>query len=256
MDLHEKVAWVVGASSGIGAAVARELQARGAVVAVSARRQPELEEVAGGRMLVAPADITDAAGLAAAAQHVTAELGAIDLVVVTAGTWQQLSVDDWDTEAFRRQVEVNLIGLSNTAAAVLPAMLDRGSGTLAGVASLAGYRGLAGAEAYSAAKAGQIALLEALRVQVAERGVRVTTINPGFVRTPKAASGGFPMPFVIDPDAAGRAICDGLERDRVEIAFPLRLAIPMKLARLLPARLWPRLFGRPATPPAAPRPRG
>jgi NADP-dependent 3-hydroxy acid dehydrogenase YdfG len=256
MDLHEKVAWVVGASSGIGAAVARELQARGAVVAVSARRQSQLEAVAEGRMLVVPADVTDAAGLAAAARQVAAGLGPIDLVVVTAGTWERPSVDHWDADAFRRQVEVNLVGLSNAVAAVLPAMLDRSSGTFAGVASLAGYRGVAGAEAYSAATAGQIALLEALRVQVAERGVRVTTVNPGFVRTPLAGSGGFPMPFAIDPDAAGRAVCDGLERDRLEFAFPLRLALPMKLARLLPARLWPRLFGRPATPPAAPRPRG
>ncbi len=255
MDLHEKVAWVVGGSSGIGAAVARELQARGSAVAVSARHEAQLAEVGGGRMLTVPVDATDAPAMAEAADRVAAGLGPIDLVVAAASHWEPMQVDRWDPAAFRRHVDVGLVGLSNTVAATLPAMLDRGSGVIAGVASLAGYRGLAGAEAYSATKAGQIALLEALRVQVAERGVHVTTVSPGFVRTRRTTSSGLPMPFVIDPDAAGRAICDGLERDRVEIAFPHRLAIPMKLARLLPVRVWPRLLGRPARPPSAPRPR-
>ena len=255
MDLHEKVAWVVGASSGIGAAVARELQARGAVVAVSARREKKLLEVSGGRMLVVPLDVSDAPATARAARRVAAELGPIDLVVAATSHWEHMEVDRWDPDAFRRHLDSGLVGLSNTVAATLPGMLDRGAGVMAGVASLAGYRGLAGAEAYSATKAGQIALLEALRVQVAERGVHVTTVNPGFVRTRRTTAGGLPVPFVIDPDAAGRAICDGLERDRVEIAFPARLAVPMKLARMLPVRAWPRVFGRPATPPGAPRPR-
>ncbi len=247
MDLKGKVAWVVGASSGIGAAVAGELLARGATVAISARRLDQLAEVSAGHMLVAPADVTDAASLAAAAGRIRDELGPIDLVVLSAGYWRQMSASSWDTETFDRHVQVNLIGMSNAIAAVLPEMLARRAGVIAGISSVAGYRGLSGSEAYGATKAGQINLLESLRIQVAARGVRVTTICPGFVRTELTAGNAFPMPFIIEADAAGRAICDGLEKDRTEIVFPARMAVLMKIARLVPARAWSALWSRSAS---------
>ena len=155
-----------------------------------------------------------------------------------------MTATDWDTESFNRHVQVNLVGMSNAISAVLPEMLARRCGVIAGIASVAGYRGLAGSEAYGATKAGQINLLEALRVHLARTGVRVTTICPGFVRTDLTAGNRFPMPFIIEADAAGRAICDGLERERTEIVFPLRMAILMKAARLVPARMWPALWSR------------
>ena len=127
MDLNGKVAWVVGASSGIGAAVARELVIRGATVAISARRQEQLEQVSGGGMLVVPADVTDAAALSRPRPtRVRGELGPIDVVVLAAGYWRQMSAEAWDTEVFDRHVEVNLVGMSNAIAAVLPQMLERG----------------------------------------------------------------------------------------------------------------------------------
>ena len=244
MDLNGKVAWVVGGSSGIGAAVARELRSRGALVAISARRHAELDEVSAGSMLVVAADVTDAASLTAAADRIRDELGPIDLAVLSAGYWQQMNADDWDTETFDRHVQVNLIGMSNAIGAVLPQMLAGRSGVIAGISSVAGYRGLAGSEAYGATKAGQINLLESLRIHVARRGVRVITICPGFVRTELTANNDFPMPFMIDADTSGRAICDGLERDRTEIVFPVRMAILMKAARLVPVHLWSALWGR------------
>jgi NAD(P)-dependent dehydrogenase (short-subunit alcohol dehydrogenase family) len=244
MQLTAKVAWVVGASSGIGAAVAQELARRGAVVAVSARRQEQLDEVSGGAMLVIPTDVTDAAAMASAAADIAATLGPIDLVVISAGYWQPMDADAWDTEVFDRHMRVNLSGTSNTISAVLPSMLDRRSGVIAGVSSVAGYRGLAGSEAYGATKAGQINLLESLRVQVARRGVRVITICPGFVRTDLTADNRFPMPFMIEAEQAGAAICDGLQRDRTEIVFPLPMAVLMKIARFVPARLWAMAWSR------------
>ena len=256
MDLSGKVAWVVGGSSGIGAAVARELQSRGALVAISARRKDQLNEVAGvsgvaeqsrmsaGAMLVVPADVTDAVSLSDAANMVRGELGPIDLTILSAGYWKQMTATDWDTETFNRHVQVNLIGMSNSIAAVLPEMLARRSGVIAGISSVAGYRGLAGSEAYGATKAGQINLLESLRIHVARRGVRVVTVCPGFVRTDLTAGNAFPMPFIIDADTAGRAICDGLERERTEIVFPVQMAILMKAARLVPARLWSAMWSR------------
>ena len=149
--------------------------------------------------------------------------------------------------------------MSNSIAAVLPGMLQRHHGVIAGIASVAGYRGLAGAEAYGATKAAQINLLESLRVHLARTGVQVTTICPGFVRTDLTAGNPFPMPFIIDAGQAARSICDGLERERTEIVFPAPMALLMKTARLVPARVWTALWKRtslPDTRPARPpRPR-
>jgi NAD(P)-dependent dehydrogenase (short-subunit alcohol dehydrogenase family) len=244
MELKGRVAWVVGASSGIGAAVARELVRRGAVVAISARREEQLASVSEGDMLVVPTDVTDAASLQSAADQVRERLGPIDLVVLSAGYWQQMDVDAWDTTVFDRHLQVNLVGVSNAIAAVLPDMLRRHSGVIAGISSVAGYRGLAGAEAYGATKAGQINLLESLRVHVARRGVRVVTVCPGFVRTELTAGNQFPMPFMIEAAEAATAICNGLERERTEIIFPLRMAVLMKAARYVPAGLWTSVWSR------------
>lgn len=244
MKLIGTVAWVVGGSSGIGAAVARELQSRGALVAISARGQEQLDEVSDGTMLAVAADVTDPVSLTAAASRIRDEIGPIDLAVLSAGYWKQMAATDWDTETFDRHVQVNLIGMSNSIAAVLPEMLARRSGVIAGISSVAGYRGLVGSEAYGATKAGQINLLESLRIHVARQGVRVITICPGFVRTDLTASNEFPMPFIIDADTAGRSICDGLERERTEIVFPLRMALLMKAARLVPVGLWSGLWSR------------
>jgi len=244
MELSGTVAWVVGGSSGIGAAVARELQSRGALVAISARRQDQLDEVSDGTMLAVAADVTDAQSLNAAASRIREELGPIDLAVLSAGYWKQMTGNDWDSESFDRHVQVNLIGMSNSIAAVLPDMLAQHNGVIAGISSVAGYRGLTGSAAYGATKAGQINLLESLRIQVARAGVRVITVCPGFVRTDLTAVNDFPMPFIIEADQAGRAICDGLERERTEIVFPVRMALLMKAARLVPVSLWSALWSR------------
>lgn len=245
MKLAGTAVWVLGASSGIGAATARELVRRGARVAVTARREQQLRDVAHGEMLVVPADVTDAGSLAQAAATVLDTLGRLDVVVYAAGYWQQMDAMAWDAEAFERHLRVNLTGLSNTLAVVLPPMLQRGQGVLAGISSVAGYRGLAGSGGYGATKAAQLNLLESLRVQLAPHGVRVTTISPGFVRTDLTADNRFPMPFLIEAAQAATAICDGLERDRTEIVFPLPMAVLMTAARLIPPRLWTVLWARP-----------
>lgn len=233
--------WLVGASSGIGAELARELVRRGARVAVTARRRERLEEVSGGLMKVVPADVTDADGMRAAAATARHELDGLDVVVWCAGYWKQSDATRWDADEFARHVEVNLLGLNTVLGAVLPEMVRRRAGHVVGVASVAGYRGLPGSEAYGATKAAQISLLESLRASLRRRGVRVTTVSPGFVRTEMTATNTFPMPFIVDADVAARAIADGLERGRAEIVFPLRMAVVMKLARLVPVGLWARL---------------
>ncbi len=239
--------WLVGASSGIGAALAAELVDRGAQVAISARRADDLEAVAAGTtMTVAPVDATDRAAVQRVAGVVTAALGGLDVVVWCAGYWRQFDATAWDADNFARHVEVNLLGLNNVLAAVIPEMVAARRGHLVGIASVAGYRGLAGAEAYGATKAAQINLLEALRGALREHGVRVTTVCPGFVRTEMTESNDFPMPFIIDADEAARAIADGIERRRTEIVFPLPMAALMKAARLVPVRAWAAMTSRAA----------
>lgn len=234
--------WIVGASSGIGAALATELVRRGAHVAISARREHELERVSAGTMTVVPLDVTDRDAVRRAAT----EVGEIDVVVWCAGYWDQFDAADWDPDAFAKHIEINLLGLNNVLAATLPPMARAGRGHLVGIASVAGYRGIAGAEAYGATKAAQINLLEALRAALAGRGVRVTTVCPGFVRTEMTATNSFPMPFMIEAEDAARAIADGLEKRRTEIVFPLPMAVLMKAARLVPVRAWAALTSRAA----------
>ena len=244
MDLKGKISWVIGASSGIGAALANELVSRGAIVAISARRVDQLTEVSGGRMLVLPADITDLPSLERAAAQIREKLGPIDIAVISAGYWKQMSGKNWQVQTFNDHVNINLIGTSNAIDVVLPEMLEQGAGLIAGISSVAGFRGLPGSEAYGATKAAQINLLEALRISLAPSNVDVTTICPGFVRTELTASNVFPMPFIIDAEEAGRAICDGFEKDRLVIVFPKQMAILMKIAQFVPARLWVTLMTR------------
>jgi NAD(P)-dependent dehydrogenase (short-subunit alcohol dehydrogenase family) len=236
--------WVTGASSGIGAALSTELVGRGARVAVSARRAERLEEVSGGRMLVVPLDITDDAAVRRAADEVYDAFGGLDIAVLNAGAWTQTKVGSWDADAFRRQVEVNLLGTNSCLAALLPRMLERGAGKLVIVTSVAGYRGVPGSEAYGATKAALLNLAESLRADLAPAGVVVQWVSPGFVRTELTDANSFPMPFLIDADVAARSIADGLQSNRPEIVFPLRMAVSMKLLQLMPHRLWTEVWKR------------
>lgn len=242
--LRGRKVWVVGASSGIGAELARELVRRGADVAISGRRPAELAEVSGGSMTTVPADVTDPGAVDEAVAAVREGLGGLDTVVFSAGYWKQFDAAEWDRETFARHVEVNLLGLNNVLAAVVPGLVDQGRGHLVGIASVAGYRGIAGSEAYGATKAAQLNLLEAMRASLSPKGIRVTTVAPGFVRTEMTSANAFPMPFIIDADEAGRTIADGLERGDENIVFPRRMAVAMGVARLLPGRLWTAITTR------------
>ncbi|XVX20414.1 SDR family NAD(P)-dependent oxidoreductase [Actinomycetota bacterium] len=236
--------WVVGASSGIGAAVASELVGRGARVAVTARREESLREVAGDAMVVVPADVTDVDSISVGWTSVQDSLGGVDCVVYAAGYWKRANGSRWDAAEFERHVQVNLLGLSNVLELVTPELVAAGSGSIAVVASVAGYRGLPGAEYYGATKAAQLNLTEALRASLRGKGVEVVTVSPGFVRTEMTQGNDFPMPWMVEPDAAAAAICDGIESGAAEVVFPWQMTAAMKAARLVPQAIWPRLTGR------------
>ncbi|MBA2444970.1 MAG: SDR family NAD(P)-dependent oxidoreductase [Nocardioidaceae bacterium] len=236
--------WITGASSGIGAALANELADRGARVAISARRIERLHEVSGGRMKAVPLDVTDHEAVLAAAEDVRAEFGDIDYAIFNAGSWTQTKIGSWDAEAFRTQVEVNLLGTNSGIAAVLPRMLERDAGTIVIVSSVAGYRGIPSAEAYGATKAALLNLAESMRADLAPTGVQVQWVSPGFVRTELTEANDFPMPFMIEADKAASTIADNLGSGRPEVVFPLPMAVSMKLLRLVPQRLWTHIWRR------------
>jgi NAD(P)-dependent dehydrogenase (short-subunit alcohol dehydrogenase family) len=223
----------------------RELAGRGCRVAASARRAEKLEELAataGGEVLPVPADVTDREAMLAAADTVREGFGAIDLAILNAANWDQFRVEAWDTEVIRRHFDTNVLGMVHGVEAVLADMRRRRSGAIAGMASLAGYRGLPRSEAYGATKAAEINMLESLRIDLRPLGISVHTICPGFVRTDLTAKNTFAMPFMLDADDAARRIARGLERGKAEIAFPLPMVALMKVAKVVPVRLWAEAF--------------
>jgi NAD(P)-dependent dehydrogenase (short-subunit alcohol dehydrogenase family) len=235
-DWQGRCVWIIGASSGIGAATARLLLERGASVAVSARRAPLLEALCEGqpRALALPLDITDAPALHAARERILGHGWRIDLVLVVAGGYHAMRADGFDLRQANLLLDLNLRGVYNCLDAVLPALLKQGSGGIGIVASVAGYGGLPKALVYGPTKAALINLTETLYLDLAQRGIGVYQINPGFVDTGLTAGNDFDMPALITPEAAAKALVGGLERGRFHIHFPRRFSNSMRLLRLLP----------------------
>ncbi|MGL4239944.1 MAG: SDR family NAD(P)-dependent oxidoreductase, partial [Beijerinckiaceae bacterium] len=183
-------AWITGASSGIGKGVALEMARRGWTVAISARRQAELEAVAleaaglPGRIIAHPCDVTDAEALRAAAQTIATAHGPIALAFFNAGIAPYVRAPDIDVAAFRQAVDVNVMGVVNGIAAVMPAMAKQGFGQISVNASIAGYGGLPKSAAYGATKAALINMCEALKFDCDNLGLVLQLVNPGFVETP------------------------------------------------------------------------
>lgn len=249
-------AWITGGGSGIGRELALALARAGWRVAISGRRPEPLAETAAalgagpGRIVAFPLDVTDAAALAAGVAAIESALGPLDLVVANAAAWDAFSVRRFDLAAQQRQITVNLGGTLNTLAAALPGFVARGRGRLVLMSSVAGYFGLPKAGAYGASKAAIIHLAESLRFELADHGVVVQVVCPGFVDTPLTAVNRFRMPGLMSAPQAAARIVAGLASERFEIAFPRRVVWPMKLLGLLPGALrrglLRRLLGRPA----------
>ena len=227
--------WVIGASYGIGAAVARRLINDGAHVAMSARSRDLLDAIAEGTdAIVAPVDITDRAAVHAAASTVRAALGALDLVIVVAGTHSPMSADQFDLARAEQLLAVNLHGPLNCLDAVLPTLLAQRHGGIALVASVAGYRGLPQALIYGPSKAALIHLAEGLYLDLRKAGIGVYLVNPGFVDTPLTQRNDFAMPALMAADRAARRTLEGIAAGRFEIHYPRRFTFWLKLLRLLP----------------------
>jgi len=227
--------WVIGASTGIGAAVARDLIDAGARVALSARSRDRLAAIAEGTdAVVAPFDVTDRAAVLAAAKKVCDALGALDLVIVVAGTHSAMRADQFDRVKADQLLAVNLVGPLNCLEAVLPTLLKQRRGGIALVASVAGYRGLPQALIYGPTKAALIHLAEGLYLDLRRHGIGVYLINPGFVDTPLTQRNDFAMPALMTAEKAARRTLDGIAAGRFETHYPRRFTGWLKLLRILP----------------------
>lgn len=245
----DRVIWITGASTGIGAACAREFARRGARVAISARDASKLEAIASdlgaARCFAVPLDVTDRAANHDAVRRINAAFGPIDTAFLNAGTWEPMDLKDFDAAAFQRTFAVNVMGMVNGIEAALPDLLAR-KGHLVGMSSSVAMRGIPRAEAYCASKAAARAMLQALRCQLLPRGVPVTIVLPGFVKSPLTDRNDFDMPFLMETDDAARIIADGVVRGKHEIAFPFPFISMMRLMSWLPDGLYTSIMAKKA----------
>lgn len=248
-DWQGKRVWLIGASSGIGRAVAEALHARGAQVCVSARQlaplQAFVDQHPASQALVL--DATDAAAVAAAAQQLLAE-GPLDLVCYCAGYYKAMRATDIDLPELLRHQQVNVAGALHVLAAVTPALLAAAKAGraphLSLVASVAGWRGLPQSLAYGPTKAALINLAEVLFLDLRPHGVGVSVVCPGFVDTPLTAQNEFSMPALLTPAQAADAMLRGWGRGDFEMHFPKRFTVILKLLRVLPYRWYFALVHR------------
>lgn len=226
--------WLIGASEGIGAALALRLAQDGMRLTLSARNAERLEAVraslpgAGHRAV--PIDVTDTAHVAAA----WTEVGLVDGVIYNAGAYQPMDAQHWNLPAIEQMLNVNFYGALRVLTSVLPDFLGRNAGHIVLVSSVAGYRGLPAAIGYGVSKAALIHLAENLKADVDGTAVKVQVVNPGFVKTRLTAKNDFPMPCIISPEKAADYIALGMKSGRFEVHFPRRFSLFLKMLGLLP----------------------
>jgi short-subunit dehydrogenase len=250
VDWSQRVVFITGASSGIGHALAVELGRRGARLGLLARRREALERIvadvegAGGRGLALPADVKDAGAVQSAADQLRERFGHIDVLIANAGIGTTTDGAELQAGEFAEVINVNVIGVANSVAAVVPAMVARHQGQLVAISSLAAYRGLPKSGAYCASKAAVSALFESLRLDLQAKGIDVTIIHPGFIKTPLTEGRHAQMPFLMELDDATRKIVRAIEERRKSYAFPWQLASIVRFGMILPISLYDRIAAR------------
>jgi NAD(P)-dependent dehydrogenase (short-subunit alcohol dehydrogenase family) len=239
-DWNSRRVWIVGASTGIGKALALALLARGARVAVSARKARALQEIVQGKPagLALPLDVTHSEQVSAACASITQAWGGVDLMVYCAGTYAPMRGDEFDLQSALFHDDVNYRGALISLDAVLAPMVARKGGSVALVSSVAGYSGLPKSLAYGPTKAALINLAEALYIDLHEHNIGVHLVSPGFVETPLTAQNEFTMPALITSEQAAQHMITGFEKGVFEIHFPKRFTRWLKVLRLLPYTLY------------------
>ena len=242
------IIFITGASSGIGASLARYYARRGAQLGLVARRADLLEGLARElqpRPAIFVLDVRDAPALKAAADDFISRFGVPDVVIANAGVSRgTLTGQEDDLAVFQEVFDINVMGMVNTFHAFVEPMKKQNRGTLVGIASVAGFRGIPGGGAYSASKAAAISYCESLRVELRSDGISVVTICPGYIKTPMTAVNKFKMPFLIDADEAARRFARAIEAKSSFTVVPWTMGVAARILRLLPNWLYDRVFSR------------
>ena len=233
--------WLVGASDGLGAALARKMNAAGVHVIVSARSEEKLAALV--ESLPGPAsyevvDVSDDESVRAAAEAV----GEVDGVVYLAGVYWPFGAQDWNAKEATAMADINFTGLIRVMGQIVPQMVARNNGHVVITSSLTGFRGLPGSIGYTASKAGTMSLAECMYADLRKTGVQVQVANPGFIKTQLTAKNDFAMPFIMEPEAAARIMFDHMQTDRFKISFPRVFSWVFRLSQFLPDWIYYRVF--------------
>jgi len=246
MKKEQKLVWITGASSGIGAALAQEMVGRGYRVAITARSIDKLDAVAEGLEGIRSyaGDITNAAAMEKIVSKIENDLGHIDIAVLNAGSYVRDTAKTFSIENFENHINLNLIGTIKSLAPIMNRFRERKGGHVAIVSSVAGMRGLPGSLSYGASKGALINFTEALYMELKPYDVKVQLVNPGFVKTPLTDKNKFEMPMLMPVDKAAKAFADGLESHKFEITFPWAFVFMKKIIDLLPNKIYLWLIGK------------
>lgn len=240
-DFKGKRYWLVGASEGLGLALARKLSAAGAEIVLSARSEAGLKAAAAtlsGPATILPVDVGSSDSVTA----VAAQLPDLDGMVFLAGVYWPMRAQDWDAKSAEAMANVNFTGAVRAVGAALPPMVAKNRGHIVITGSLSGFRGLPGAIGYAASKAGTMVLAESLFADLRKSGITVQLANPGFIRTRLTAKNDFTMPFIMDPDAAADIMFRHMQRGGFKISFPTVFSWLFRGGNFLPDALYYRLF--------------
>jgi short-subunit dehydrogenase len=244
-DMQGKTIWLVGASTGIGEALARRLAAAGARLALSARDGQKLvalaAELDGSGHLALPLDVTKGDTIRQAWSELSSQWGGVDTVIYNAGAYEPMGAEEFDLAKVEHVVDVNFSGTLRVLDCVIPTFVARKGGHIVLVASVAAYSGLPRAMGYGASKAALLHLAENLRIDLGKCTIKVQVVSPGFVKTRLTDKNSFPMPCMVSAEYAASCIERGMRTARFEIHFPRRFTLLLKFLRLLPYALYFRI---------------
>lgn len=233
--------WLVGASDGLGAALAQRLSGAGAEVILSARSEDKLAALADslpGKARVVTLDVADADSVAEAVKDV----GAVDGVVYLAGVYWPFGAKGWNAEQGAAMADINFTGLMRVMGQIVPDMVARDDGHIVITSSLTGFRGLPGSIGYTASKAATMSLAECMYADLRKTGVKVQVVNPGFIKTQLTDKNDFKMPFIMSPEDAAREVFEHMNSDKFKKSFPFAFSLLFRASQFLPDWLYFRIF--------------
>ena len=242
MKFNGKRYWLVGASEGLGRALAHKMSTAGAELVISARSEERLNELAkkiSKKVQVMPLDLADGASVA----RVGAELGRVDGVIFLASVYWPMPASQWNGANAIAMAEINFTGLFRVLDQVMDQFLERDAGHIVITGSLSGTRGFPGAIGYGASKAGIMSLAESLYADLRTSGIRVQLSNPGFIKTRQTDKNKFRMPFIMSPDAAADYMMSHMAGNRFKRSFPSLFSWFVRSSQFWPHWLFSRIFG-------------